>query len=344
MTRRQSFKAILFSAFAFALTVVVATDALAQLRTRTGGSTYPGSSIGAAIKFWDETAQITPTGDGFFNILAATAGEQTVACTYDDGVNPPVNAQCKTSVQCNRFQIGTCSAQTGTGTRTSSMMCPTTTGAGCIGTILVIFPDGSSTERSFAVDDTIATAGQCKNEFPSIPGVLGQGEIGKIVQSCTAGQGWNASDPVLSEIVRDDVERRQTTFFSNTSWVDKVNGTCNANNGFPTGACSNDGGTWFTVSPNSIVNPTACAANPPNTLRCGQQVVNGVVQPGPAPTQCRLDSQGQCECRCPRCTPAGTLVNLGNPNLFVLADATGTTALSSPTPWAAACEVTVTGN
>ena len=176
--------------------------------------------------------------------------------------------------------------------------------------------------------------------------MLGEGVIGEIVQSCTAGQNWNASDPVLSEIVRDDVERRQPNFFSNTSWVDALRGTCNASNGFPTRACSNDGGTWLTVvnDPlNPVVDPAKCAVSL-DQLACGQQIVDGKLTPGPAPRECRVDSQGQCECRCARCTPNGTLVNLGDPNLFVLADVKGTTAFGSPRPWAAACEVTVTGN
>ena len=341
MTRRQSFKSVFFSAFAFALTLVVAADALAQLRTRTGGSTYPGSTIDTAIRFFDENVQITSpstTGAGFFDISAVTPAGQTVACIYDDGINPPVNAQCSTSVTCQRFQPGPCSA----GERRSKMMCPTTTGSGCTGTVTVIRPNNSVSTHSFAVDPTISSNGQCKNNFPNIPGVLGEGVIGEIVQSCTTST-WNASEPVLSEVVRGDVERDQTTFFSNTSWVDALGATCNASNGFPTGACSNDGGTWLTVSANSIVNPAACAASAA-LLTCGQQVVNGETQAGPAPTQCRVDSQGQCECRCSRCNANGTLVNLGNPNIFVLADAKGTTAFGSPKPWAAACPVTVTGN
>ena len=338
MTRRHPFPAGLFSIFVFALTLVVATDALAQ-RTRTGGSTYGGSTIDSAIRFFDDNAQITSpsiTGVGF-DITSATAPGQTVACTFDDGVNPPVNAQCETSVTCKRFEVGTCSAQTGT--RTSRMMCPTTTGAGCTGSVTVTIPGTTPFTRHFAVDPNIATNGACNSEFPSIPGVLGRRVIGEIVQTCNSPT-WSASDAVLSEVVRDDVEPGQTTFFSSTSWVDALEGTCNANNGFPTGACSNDGGTWFTVTANPIVNPATCAASAA-ALTCGQQVVDGVVQPGPAPRECRQDANGQCQCRCARCTPQGTLVNLGERNLFVLADAK---AAAGSRPWAAACEVTVTGN
>ena len=357
MTSTQSSKAIFFSAFVFALTLVIATDAFAQLRTRTGGSTYPGSTIDAAIRFFDDKAEITVTEQGFFNITAETVPGQRVACTYIPTNGSPVNAECETSVTCNRFEIGQCSAQTRT--RTSRMMCPTTTGAGCTGTVTVYFPDGTKTDPplKFAVDHTIATNGACNSEFPNI-GVLGRRVIGEVVQSCTPGQGgWNASDPVLSEVVRNDVVDGQTTFFSSTSWVDRLGdgssfgGFCNANNGFPTGACANDGGTWFTVLDNPIVDAQKCAASAA-ALTCGQQVVDDIdpktgevigvkVQAGPAPSQCRVNSQDQCECRCARCTPAGTLVNLGTPNLFVLADANGA---AGSRPWAAACEVTVTGN
>ena len=327
------------------MALAVATDALAQLRTRTGGSTYGGSTIDAAIKFFDDAVQITTpsvTGVGF-DITSATAPGQTVDCTYDDGINPTLNAQCETSVTCQRFEVGSCSQQgNNPGKRTSKMMCPTTTGAGCSGNVRVIHASfaGGFKDFPFQVDQNISTTQQCNSEFPNIAGVLGKGVIGQIVQTCDKQVPWSPNDTVLSEVVRGDVNPGETTFMSSASWVDALNGTCNANNGFPTGACSNDGGTWFTVLANSIVNPAACAASAA-ALTCGQQVVNGEVQPGPAPKECRLDSAGQCQCRCARCTPEGTLVNLGSPALFVLADANGTTGTK---PWAAACEVTVTGN
>jgi hypothetical protein len=292
------------------------------------------------------------TETGFLNSHLQTAEGQRIACSYDDGVILDQNAQCSVSFECYRFKIGDCVQQGNKpGTRTSVMSCPTNTGAGCKnGTLTVYLSNGTQLPTTtFEVDDSIATNQQCFSEFPASP-ELGKGVIGKLVQTgCLKGAQWSADEPVSQHIVRNDLsnEPDKATFQSSTTWLAFNSLLCAQNSGFPTGACSNDGGVWVTFpNPNPQGGLQACI-DAKSQLTCGQQVVPVGNPPelttlyGPEPSVCKTDNEGQCSCRCARCNELGTLVNLGDPNsspnaLFVLANPSA--------KWSAFCEVTVTGN
>ena len=347
MTRTQSFKAILFSAFAFALTLVVATDALAQLRTRLGGASGTGSEWSMTIQLADENTVIVNLGNGFFNANASTPPEQTVSCTYNGELAlcsfPEVSGT--PGIRCNGFAVGRCSAQGNRpGTRTSMMSCPNPTpDSGCRGTVTVSDLNGKFL-ATFAIGaglDDINTTQECQSEFPETA-ALRKSEMGKIVQSCSRDAQWAPTDRIVEQVVRTDLNGEGiVNYTSTTTWVNLFGATCNPNNGFPAGACTNDGGVWIALAnPNPAGSAQACVAAA-GSLACGQKADGTFGQP---PVECRLDSQNQCECRCRRCDPSGSLVNAGAPGLgkFVLSgpavDQTGTPS------WAAACDVTVTGN
>jgi hypothetical protein len=361
MIRKQLVLVGFFSVLGFAAVFTVATDALACVKitggklhycstTRTYG-TWTGSLITGATQFGDTEGELKETTPGFFDAQWATAEGQSFACTHD---NKP--AFCAATVVCKNFAVGTCS----NGRRTSKMMCPTTTGNGCTGAITVkltggaIFEDINSDTKTFtfAVDPNISTTGDCNQQFPRINNVLDRQEIGRIVQSCTGP--WSDQDTVLSAAVRDDrndLDPSATYIETTDPWV--ATASCDAlpKDGFPTGACTNDGGAWITVGnpdpeeSEPLIDPVLCAASAKD-LTCGDQVVDAdTVLPGPAPKECKQDSAGNCTCRCARCNKAGTLVNLGGGTnaTFVLADPKGVSGIKGKS-WAAICAVTVKGN
>lgn len=357
MTHRQALVAGLFSLLLSAVSFLVATEALAGCVfnpvtrrydcTATGGSINGGSTIISFIINGDMNVGIAPTENapGFLDTQMLTTDGQRIDCTYDDGVTVE-NAKCETSFTCRRFKIGDCVQQGNKpGTRTSVMSCPTTTGAGCTGDITVYFsdPNKAPVTKHFEVDHNLATNQQCFSEFPTSSD-LGKGVIGKLVQTgCVRGAEWNVNEPVSQHVVRNDLEPNATTFQSNTKWLGASQLLCAQNSGYPTGACSNEGGVWVTVpNPNPQGSAQACI-DAQSQLTCGQQVVvvdgQKTILDGPAPSECKMDNEGQCTCRCARCNERGTLVNLGETTgLFVLANPSATPA------WAAFCEVTVTGN
>jgi hypothetical protein len=346
----------LLSILALVVTLGVATDALAckftglnhYCATTKKFGLFAGSVIATVAQPGDYELEIIAADPGFFNANWHTADGQKLDCTYD---GQP--AFCTAAVSCFHFAIGqSCSK----GKRSSKMECPTTPAngsPGCSGSITVelkngVFPGGSNTKTvTFAVDPTIDK--QCNQEFPRIPGVLSQGVIGEIVQSCTQDP-WSAEHIVLSSVVRDDLNNDfpSETYMerSDGGWLTTTGCDANPDNGFPTGACTNDGGAWITVLNDEfsdpVVIPKLCAASA-KQLTCGTQVVDGDVLSGPPPKECKVDSKGNCTCRCARCNPEGTLVNLsgGTFGTFVLADEKG---VSGTRPWAAVCRVTVTGN
>jgi hypothetical protein len=218
------------------------------------------------------------------------------------------------------------------------MTCPTLdpiTGsnlAGCTGTITVLdsngnplpgftdpIPIGSNLEQ-------LNTNASCGEEFPTDSG-LKKFVMGALVQECTS------DSDVKTDLVDQQKVRSTNDYFSTTQSFNLLSATCNPTNGFPSGACTNDGGAWITFP--AAANGDQCSAA---NFSCGQVVDDGADEPspGPPPSTCRIGSSGQCECRCARCTPDGTLVNLstGEQGLFVLASSEN----------AYACSVTVTGN
>jgi hypothetical protein len=234
------------------------------------------------------------------------------------------------------------------------MACPTASGSpGCSGSIAVTLINGEFepgiVSKTFDIKTNDVAANECNRQFPRINGGLDQKVIGEIVQSCTT-PGWMGDlEPVLSSSVRSDLndENPSATYAESSigGWAPTVLCDANPANGYPSGACSNDGGTWIKVlnnpdNPSPIINPALCAAAAKD-LTCGDQVVEGKVVPGAAPTTCELQG-GDCRCRCARCNANGTLVNLGGGSAgsFVLADPKG---VMGTRPWAAACAVTVTG-
>jgi hypothetical protein len=350
----------LFPILAFVVTLGVATDALAckapgthYCATTRTIKTWPGSVITGATQLGDYKAELKDAGGGFFNaewkafdLESSPPYVEFSPCEYD---GKP--ALCSAAVVCNHFAAGT---ECINGKRTSKMMCPTTGPGfpGCHGTMIVRFPDGPDQTFTFDVDPNISTNGECNQQFPRIAGVLDRQEIGRIVQSCT-GPDWSDQHPVLSAVVRndrDDENPARTYMETSQAWFAESLCFANPDNGFPTGACTNDGGAWLTVgnndpavSPPTII-PELCAASAKD-LTCGDQVVNGETVAGPAPKECKLDNNNNCTCRCARCNKAGTLVNLqgGTTGAMVLADPKGVSGVDKR-PWAAICAVTVTGN
>lgn len=320
----------------------IATEAQAQWGT--GFSFWPGSEIKAVIKLGDYGPNIddlvtsSVCGDGFVDTQARTLEGQTTDCTVD---GKP--ALCTfNSLTCSCFKVGTCKG----GTRTDTMTCPTnnpTTGlneAGCTGTISVTDLNGTPIHSEIQIGgSTLAnlnTNSACGAVFPNDSGSgLKKFVMGTLTQECAAN-----SDPTTDFVLEAKVRSTTVTtpatptasFFSTTQWFDNFDATCNPNNGFPTGACTNDGGAWITFP---LATGDTCQAS---NFTCGQRDgPNGPIS-GPQPSTCTVDkSTGQCQCRCSRCTPEGTLVNLGTPGqgLFVLA---------SDADNAYACPVTVTGN
>jgi hypothetical protein len=235
-------------------------------------------------------------------------------------------------LQCSCFQEGKCTAKgNNSGTRTSTMTCPTTvvTGgpnvAGCTGTVTIKALDGTVLALDRPIGEGLSdlnTNSECGAEFPASFG-LRRSVMGTITQSCTAGS-IAADDRVLQQVVRSTND-----YLSTTEWLDLNPATCNPNTGFPPGACQNDGGAWITFA--AAESGVQCVAD---NFSCGQLADDG--SSGPPPSVCRVGSSGQCECRCARCTPEGTLVNLGagDQGKFVVASSNA----------AFACDVTVTGN
>jgi len=358
----------LCSVLAFAcLAFAVVTDAQAQTRTRTGGGGATGSELQMTIQIADEVVSIKcpgnppddncPAGATFFNATASTAGGQAVSCQWRNSPTDPwTPALCTYSdLVCNNFAVGDCSAKgKRSGTRTSTMTCPTPDAsganvAGCTGTINVTSLNGTSLETLQVGSDLAGIDNKqlCGSAFPTSLVCDNKGNctqlkkfvIGTITQTCEGGAAWSPNDSIVDQTVRGPVPVGGTvaSYQSKTSWLDETNVQCNPNNGFPTGACTNDGGTWLTI-PTSLVPGTSdaeCAAAVA-TLSCGQ-LADG--SPGPAPTTSKFDGT-QCQYRCDRCGPTGTLVNVGEGGFgkYVLSDPTGTP------PFAAACDVTVTGN
>jgi len=333
----------LLSILAIAVVVfAVAADAQAQTRTRTGGASGTGSDWSMTIQIADETTTIVDLGNGFFNANASTAPAQTVSCTYNGA--PALCSYPETvsgpGLVCAGFAVGGCSAKSSRpGTRTSTMTCPTP-GAGCRGDVTVTNLAGLplATIQIGAGLELIDTKQECGAEFPNTAG-LSKFLMGKITQTCDKGVPWDPTDPILGQIVRTDLREgdNAVNYTSTTSWLDETPVACNPNNGFPPNACTNDGGTWLTI-PTILVpatNDAQCAAAAVN-LSCGQ-LPDGSA--GPAPIGSKFDGT-QCQFRCHRCEEEGSLVNVGTAGLgkFVLTDLTGTP------PWAAACEVTVSGN
>jgi len=328
------------------LAVTIVTSAVAtkaQAQWGSGFSFWPGSNITAVIKLGDYGSKVDDLvtssicGDGFVDTQASTLQGQTTDCTVD---GKPALCTFK-SLTCSCFQVGTCKG----GTRTDTMTCPTpgTNGpnsAGCTGIISVtdlnLNPIHSDIQIGGLTLANLDTNSECGAAFPNDSGSgLKKFVMGTLTQECTSGSSA-IDDFVLQEKVRSTTDTNPPTpptasFFSTTQWFDHVDATCNPNNGFPTGACTNDGGAWITFP---LATGDTCQAS---NFTCGQRDgPNGPIS-GPAPSQCRTDSSGNCQCRCSRCTSAGTLVNLGTPGqgLFVLA---------SDADNAYACPVTVTGN
>ena len=313
--------------------------------TRTVG-TWSGSIIGGVLQLGDTQAQLEPAAPGFFNAEWETPEGQHFACTHDGKA-----AICAATVKCVNFAIGNCSK----GRRTSRMECPTAGGSpGCTGKIAVTLINGEFepgvVSKTFDIKTNDVPKTECSQQFPRINGGLDQKVIGEIVQSCTTQGGDVTLEPVLSSSVRSDLndENPSATYAESSigGWAPTVLCDPQPADGYPTGACSHDGGAWLKVlnnpeNPSPILNPAACAAAAKD-FTCGDQLVDGVVVPGPAPTTCELQG-GDCRCRCARCNSNGTLVNLGGggTGTFVLADPKG---VMGTRPWAAACAVTVTGN
>jgi len=314
-----------------------------------GGAFWPGSDFTAVIKLGDYNvdiqASVACNTPGYVDTVAQsnTLQGQTTDCTVvENGVETP--AQCTfNSLTCSCFQVGTCKG----GTRTSTMTCPTndpTTGlneAGCTGTVSVTDLQGNPLP-SHPVPIQIGgptlanlnTNTECQAAFPNDSGFK-QRVMGTLTQECTSSSSAT-TDFVLQEKVRSTTDTNPPTptasFFSTTEWFKHFDATCNPNNGFPPNGCSNDGGTWITFP--AVANGDQCNAS---NFSCGQlDGENGPI-PGPAPSKCTVDSQtGNCQCRCDRCTKAGTLTNLGtgDQGLFVIASSDN----------AYACPVTVTGS
>jgi hypothetical protein len=350
----------LFSVLAFVVTLGVATDVLACVKitggklhycsaTRTTG-TWTGSSITAATQLGDYQAELKEEAPGFFK-AEWSSGANSFPCKHDGK-----DAVCTAAVVCNHIAVGTCD----NGERLSRAMCPTTEAngfPGCHGKIIVTltgggkFDDGTTGPKTFSFDvDPNIDKGQCNQQFPRIAGLLDRGEIVRIKQSCSGD--WSILDRVLSAALRNDLnddDPSATYLETSGAWFGGAHCDADPNNGFPTGACSNDGGAWLTVSnpdPEEsppLINAESCAAAIKD-LTCGDQLIKGVVVPGPAPKEFKLDSNGQCQFRCARCNPNGTLVNLqgGSNGTFVLADPKGVMGIANR-PWAAICPVTVTG-
>jgi hypothetical protein len=305
-----------------------------------GGASWFGSDFTAVIKLGDYNTNIVNSqacGTGYVDTVANsnTQQGQTTDCTLIDNNGVETPAQCQfTNLQCSCFKVGTCQG----GTRTSTMTCPTldpTTKlneAGCTGTISVFGLNGQPIHQDVLVGTSpplaqLTTNGKCGQEFPNDTG-LPKYVMGTLKQVCTT------SSNVLTDLVMEEKVRSTNGYVSTTEWFNIASQgqvTCNPNNGFPTGACTNDGGAWMTFP---LAAGDQCKAS---NFTCGQ-VDTGTDGPisGPHPSTCTIDkSTGNCQCRCDRCTTAGTLVNLGAPGqgLFVLASEDN----------AYACPVTVTG-
>lgn len=352
----------LLSILAFVVTLGVATDALACKfttgaahycsTTRTIG-TWAGSFIVGATQFGDYKTELQTTALGLFDAEWFTPDGQSFACTYTDDAGNDFPAFCAARGKCVDVVVGTsCKG----GKRTNRATCPTTNGSpGCSGVITVkltggaTFPDDTDT-KDFPFQVANVPASDCNKQFPRINKVIDQGVIAEIITACTTTAPFSDQDLVLSSIWRGDLndENPSATYIeqSDGPWIPAVLCSPNPATGYPTGACQHDGGAWLTVfnnpdDPAPIVNAELCAASAKD-LTCGDQVVDGKVVPGPAPSKCELQD-GQCRCRCARCDRDGTLVNLGGGTAgsFVLADPKG---VSGTRPWAAVCAVTVTGN
>ena len=322
--------------------------------TRTVG-TWSGSFITGTTLLGDTQAQLEAAGPGFFNAEWETPGFGTPESQHFPCKHDGRDAICAATVKCVNFAIGTCSK----GRRISRMECPTANASpGCTGQITVTLINGEFApgvvSKTFEIKTNDVPKNQCNQQFPRINGGLNHGVIGEIVQSCTT-QGDVTLEPVLSSSVRSDLndDNPSETYAESTitvngfgGWAPTVNCDPQPADGYPSGACSHDGGAWLKVlenplNPSPILNPALCAAAAKD-LSCGEQIVDEQVVPGPAPISCELQG-GDCRCRCARCNSNGTLVNLGagGTGTFVLSDLKG---VMGTRPWAAACAVTVTGN
>jgi len=341
----------LFSLLAVTIvTSAVATEAQAQWGS--GFSFWPGSDFTAVIKLGDYNVRlVTPSvcGSGFVDTLATSNTDQgqTTDCTLIAPNGSETPAQCQfNNLQCNCFDVGTCKG----GTRTSTMTCPTpgtlgANSAGCTGTItvlpttlhpaIIIGPNLAIPGRPATLD----TNTECQAAFPADSG-LNKKVMGTLTQECTS-----RLDPTTDFVLETKVRSTTATgmapptptasFFSTTQWFNAIHlpsNACNPSNGFPPNGCSNDGGANITFP--AAANGDQCNAS---NFSCGQLDGDNGPLPGPHPSSCTADSAGNCTCRCNRCTPDGTLVNVGtggDQGLFVIASSDN----------AYACQVTVTGS
>jgi len=311
--------------------------------TSTGSTSGTGSEWSATILLGDEDVSVEPSsacGGTFFDTTAATVGSQVTDCKFtpDPTLEIPFpeeqDALCSFSnLRCSCFSPGTCDAKANKpGTRTSTMTCPTLspTGqnlAGCTGTLTISALDGTPLETVNIGDGLTAldSNNECGLAFPAGNGFK-RFVIGSVTQSCQSGS-IPSEELVKKVAVRGPAVNGVTSYSSSTVWAQEFAATCNPEDGFPSNSCNNDGGAWITFS----TTQAQCVAS---TFSCGQ-LASGTS--GPAPKKCDYDAlSGQCSCRCPRCTPEGTLVNLGggDSGKFVVANSNS----------AFACEVTVTGN
>jgi hypothetical protein len=286
---------------------------------------------------------ISVCGPGYIDFIQDTVDGSVVQCDYtpDFGPNAGVSqeAQCFFSdVVCPCNKVG---AACKNGILESVATCPTLINelnvAGCTGTLTVFDLNGTALREGESPSCTgtdgcaieigdgnelLTTVGKCQKVYPK---ALGFAKLvaSKIIQQCTTGS--VAKNPIVDYAARSTNNYESTAEYSNL-----FSATCNPEDGFPSNACFNDGGAWIAFS--TAETGEQCSAN---NFTCGQ-LPDGKF--GPPPSTCRVKSPGQCECRCDRCTPEGTLVNLGtgDQGLFVLA--------STGSDNAFACSVRVTGN
>ncbi|HEU4388381.1 MAG TPA: hypothetical protein VFV34_11330 [Blastocatellia bacterium] len=347
--RKQLFPVGLFSLLAFVVALAVATDANAQRRT--GGASGTGSVVDLAIRLFDEDAaviQLQP--DGNFQVTTTT-GQNFIPCKFTpNGENPTtVDALCKMNTFCPNFKPGTCGKGKGgvVGERISTATCPT---GGCTGSIEVYAlnnPQGPALEIINLEDISAFSGSQCRNLFTA--GALKTGVTGQLRTVCTKNN-FETTEPVLTQIVRGPTGTGFSNYFSQTSWFAGLNTDCRSGNF--SNSCQNSGVVWIDATPALVPPITAAACEAAaSTLKCGQFVdSNNDVQLGPTVAasggQCQLDSQGGCECKCPKCTVNGQALYAFNP-LFPTTAKYAITRIGSGAEGpgaAAACDVTITGN
>jgi hypothetical protein len=290
-----------------------------------------GNVNGIAYPISDPPSEASESvcGPGFVDIQATLAAGQAISCKYTNvsGQTQPANCFLE-NWKCSCFEVGACDAK---GQRKSSMNCPTPSAdltvlnaAGCTGTLTVEALNGTPLAGPVQIgagQELLDTNGECGAEFPNKK-PFKTFEMGNFVQTC------DPTSNVFSDLIQTQNVRTNDGGFSTTDSNVLTSATCTNNNGFPTGACKNDGGTFITFA--AAESGEQCVAA---NFSCGQ-LADGT--PGPAPKECKEDSGGNCTCRCARCDAKGTLVNLGadGESLFVISSSDN----------AYACPVTVTGN